>query len=250
MHKAVIFDLDGTAITNTPNSLPSAVLVQTIKNAKSKLHLSAATGRPITNAQPILRALGLTDPCVISAGTQIIDPKTNEIIWECHIDANDIQPILDICRPYPYEVIVRNELMGEGAPAIERKLDGSVNVIYIMQCSRPDGETILQKLSTLPNITASGVSSWTNQGLDIHITHRKATKEHAVAKLLKLLNVNKSEAIGIGDGNNDLHLFKAVSTRVAMGNATDLLKSQADIICESVENDGLARYIETIISGK
>lgn len=246
-YRAVIFDLDGTAIPNTPNGLPSDRLVAAIGNAKTELKLCAATGRSITNARPIIKKLNLSDPCIISAGTQIINPQTDKILWEATLNDQDVAAVLKICRPYHYEVLVRNELMGEGAPAAERTLGGNINVMYIMQCSEADGRAILAALSRVPDITAAGVLSWTGEGLDIHITHREATKEHAIAELLNLLNVVKEETIGIGDGGNDIHLFRGVSRRVAMGNATEYLKSQADEVCDTVDQDGLAKVIEALI---
>jgi HAD superfamily hydrolase (TIGR01484 family) len=246
-YKALIFDLDGTAIPNVPNGLPSDRLVRVVAKAQQYLRLCAATGRPITNAKPILDKLKLTDPCIISAGTQIIDPVTDEILWEAVLDPDDVQAVIEVCNPYHYEVLIRNELMGEGAPARARQITESVNVIYVMQCTEADGQAILDQLAKLPNVTASGVLSWTGEGLDIHITHREATKEHAVAELLQMLSVSKEETIGIGDGNNDVHLFKGVDKKVAMGNATDLLKSQADEVCDTVDKDGLATFIEALI---
>jgi HAD superfamily hydrolase (TIGR01484 family) len=247
-YKALIFDLDGTAIPNVPNGLPSDRVVKAIANSESKLKFCAATGRPITNAKPILDKLKLVYPCIISAGTQIIDPQTGQVLWEASLEDEDVTAVLKICKPYHYEILIRNELMGEGAPAAQRTISESVNVMYIMQCSEADGQAILEDLAKLPNITAAGVLSWTGEGLDIHVTHRNATKEHAIAELLKMLGVSKEETIGVGDGNNDTHLFKGVGRKVAMGNATQLLKSQADIVCDTVEKDGLAKFIEELIS--
>jgi hydroxymethylpyrimidine pyrophosphatase-like HAD family hydrolase len=244
-YKALIFDLDGTAIPNKPNGMPSERLIKAIESAPDSLLLCAATGRPITNAKPILDALQLTYPCVISAGTQIADPKTGEILWEAAINELDVKKIIEICRPYNYELLVRNELMGEGSTAAEKAIDGPVNVMYLMGCAEADSQAILEKLAHLSDITAAGVVSWTHEGVDIHITHREATKEHAIAELLKMLDVPKEESIGVGDANNDVHLFKAVGFKVAMGNATDVLKSQADEVCESVDEDGLAKLIES-----
>lgn len=248
MHKAIIFDLDGTAIPNKPNGTPSQRLISAIKSASNTLLLCAATGRPITNARPILEALQLTNPCVISAGTQIADPQTGEILWEAVINQVDIEKIVEICRPYHYELLVRDELMGEGSLAAEKMIEGHVNVMYLMGCAESDAKVILEQLGQIPDITAAGVTSWTHEGVDIHITHREATKEHAIAELLKMLNVSKGEVIGVGDANNDVHLFKAVGHKVAMGNATDTLKAQADEICDSVDEDGLAILIEAQIS--
>lgn len=166
---------------------------------------------------------------------------------EATIKMEDVSAVLDACKPYCYEVLMRNELVGEGSPAANRAASDKVNVMYIMQCSEADGQALLKVLGKISNITASGVLSWTGEGLDIHVTHREATKEHAIAELLKILNLSKDETIGVGDGNNDVHLFKGVDKKVAMGNATDLLKSQADSVCASVDEDGLAQLIEELI---
>lgn len=243
-YKAIIFDLDGTAIPNKPNGQPSKRLVEAIYKAKNKFKLCVATGRPISNASYILETLNLTDPCIISAGTQIIDPVTKKILWEKIIETADIKRVLEICSPYPYEVLFKEELMGAGQPAALRKVEGAINVMYLMQLTKRDAAIILQKLKEVKGITASGVPSWTQEGVDIHITNSQATKEQAIHKLLSILKLSKKEVIGIGDGDNDIHLFKSVGWRIAMGNATDYMKANADIVTESVEDDGLAVVIE------
>lgn len=246
--KAIIFDLDGTAIPNVPNGLPSPELIEAVKQAQDSIKLCAATGRPITNARPILTALNLKDPCVISAGTQIVNPLTDEILWEVVIEPTDVSKILEVCKPYHYEILVRNELMGEGGSATDRDaIDGHVNVMYIMGCAEPDAEAILEELEKITDIMAAGVTSWTHEGVDIHITHKEATKEHAVGELLNILGLDKSEVVGVGDANNDVHLFEAVGYKVAMGNGTDKLKSLADEVIDSVDDDGLARFINKTI---
>lgn len=174
-YKAIIFDLDGTAIPNKPNGMPSERLIKAIESAPKSLLLCAATGRPIVNAIPILDALQLTNPCVISAGTQIADPKTGKIVWEVSINEPDVEKIIEICRPYHYELLVKNELMGKGSPAAEKVIDGDVNVMYLMGCTEADAHVILEQLGQISDITAVGVLSWTHQGMDIHITHREAT---------------------------------------------------------------------------
>jgi len=243
-YKAIIFDLDGTAIPNVPNGLPSQNLIDAIKLSQGSIKLCAATGRPISNAKPILTALNLHDPCVISAGTQIVNPLTDEILWEANIESYDINKILAVCKPYHYEILVRNELIGEGGSAVNRpNIGGHVNVMYIMGCAEPDAKAILRELGNIENITAAGVTSWTHEGVDIHVTHKEATKEHAIVELLKLLNIPKEATIGVGDADNDVHLFAAVGYKVAMGNATDRLKSLADEVIESVDDDGLAKFI-------
>ncbi|HEY4963217.1 MAG TPA: HAD family hydrolase [Candidatus Saccharimonadales bacterium] len=246
-YKAVIFDLDGTAISNAQQSLPTKRLIDAIKAAERKYKFCAATGRPITNAAGILGALGLVDPCVISAGTEIIDPLTKKILWNCLISPEDATEILKICNPYDYELLINNELVGEGKPASTRFDVSEANVMYLMQVSPEDTKAIMSELDKLEGVIASEVPSWTYKNIDIHITNKYATKEHVITELLKVLGIKKEATIGVGDGNNDVHLFKAVGLKVAMGNATDLLKSQADQVIETVDNDGLAKFIEDLL---
>ncbi len=243
-YKALIFDLDDTAIPNALDSVPSQRLVEAVKNAAGKLKLCAATGRPYAYAKDILLALELTEPCVISAGTQIIDPTNGEILWEVIIDPADVAQILEICKPYRYEIIIKNEMIGQGRAASDHVVIDSTNVMYIISSELADTETILETLKAIEGITAIGIPSWTHKGTDIHITNRQATKEHSIAELLRIIGVSKDKVIGVGDGDNDINLFKSVGLKIAMGNATDLLMSEADEICDTVENDGLAKIID------
>ena len=47
----------------------------------------------------------------------------------------------------------------------------------------------------------------------------------------------------MGDGYNDFSLLMACGLKVAMGNAVEELKSIADYIAPTVENDGLSNVI-------
>ena len=47
-----------------------------------------------------------------------------------------------------------------------------------------------------------------------------------------------------GDGGNDLALVRAVAVGVAMGNACDELKAEADYVTSSVDEDGVQRALE------
>lgn len=51
----------------------------------------------------------------------------------------------------------------------------------------------------------------------------------------------------VGDGGNDLPLFELAGFKVAMGNAEEVLKKQADWIAPSVDEDGLAVAIKKFI---
>jgi hydroxymethylpyrimidine pyrophosphatase-like HAD family hydrolase len=82
----------------------------------------------------------------------------------------------------------------------------------------------------------------------VQVTHVEADKEHAVRELLGLAGSDKQHTMAIGDGDNDLPLFKSANIKVAMGNASDALKTAADEVVNSVDEDGFAEALRKFIS--
>ena len=64
-------------------------------------------------------------------------------------------------------------------------------------------------------------------------------KETSPEKLCERLGIDASEAIAFGDGENDLSMFSAVGTSVAMGNAQDTVKAAATYVTTAVDDDGI-----------
>ena len=53
--------------------------------------------------------------------------------------------------------------------------------------------------------------------------------------------------MAMGDANNDIEMLQFAGLGVAMGNASDYVKSLADDVTASNEEDGVARAIEKYI---
>lgn len=241
-YKAIIFDLDGVAIESRFDALPSKKLIDKIKEIKGSIKLACATGRSVASGEKIIKALGLDQPCVISGGTQILDPVTNKIIFHMDISKESANKVLEELQGYDYELLINNDLKGK--PANNTTLLHNVNVMYLMAVPEEKTDNIIQKLLKIQDVAAHKVPSWTSNCFDIHITSSKATKRHAVEQLLKLISVTKEEAIGVGDSNNDIPLFEAVGNKIAMGNANEKLKRMADVIAPSFSQDGLVWILD------
>ena len=73
------------------------------------------------------------------------------------------------------------------------------------------------------------------------------TKASALSRLAKILDIQPSEIIAMGDANNDIEMLEFAGLGIAMGNASDHVKSLADAVTASNEEDGVARAIEKYI---
>jgi hydroxymethylpyrimidine pyrophosphatase-like HAD family hydrolase len=72
-------------------------------------------------------------------------------------------------------------------------------------------------------------------------------KGTSITKLGSFMNVDINKIIAIGDYNNDISMFKAAGIGVAVSNAIDEVKAVADYIAESNDDDGVAKFIESVI---
>lgn len=73
------------------------------------------------------------------------------------------------------------------------------------------------------------------------------SKKNGIEKVLELLNYDYNNTYAIGDGDNDIGMFKAVKTSIAMGNGTKNAKANATYITDSIDNDGFLKAIEKYI---
>jgi Cof subfamily protein (haloacid dehalogenase superfamily) len=83
----------------------------------------------------------------------------------------------------------------------------------------------------------------------LDITNKEANKGAVVAYLSSHLNVPADEIATIGDQPNDVLMFKRSGFSIAMGNASDEVKSQADATTDSYDNEGFAKAMERYILG-
>lgn len=66
--------------------------------------------------------------------------------------------------------------------------------------------------------------------------HNKGT---AMVAFAKALGVDLDDTYAFGDGINDLLMFQSAGHSIAMGNARDALKKQADFVTTSIDNHGI-----------
>ena len=76
------------------------------------------------------------------------------------------------------------------------------------------------------------------------IMHKEATKSNAVAALAKYWGIKQSEIVAFGDDMNDIDMLQYCGFGIAVANAIDEVKAVADFICDTNENDGVAKWLE------
>ena len=82
---------------------------------------------------------------------------------------------------------------------------------------------------------------------NLEINTVTARKGNGMLKLAQLLGVAPEQTMACGDDMNDMDMVVKAGFGVAMGNASELLKKEADFITLSNEEDGVAIAIHEFI---
>jgi len=78
----------------------------------------------------------------------------------------------------------------------------------------------------------------------LQIMHKDATKSKAVMALAKIWEITETEIATFGNDFNDIDMLEYAGTSVAVANAFDEVKAAANHICDTNDNDGVAKWID------
>ena len=76
------------------------------------------------------------------------------------------------------------------------------------------------------------------------VMHEEAVKSKAVIAIADYWKIKKSEIAAFGDDIMDIDLLEYCDFGIAVGNALEEVKAAAKYICDTNENDGVAKWLE------
>ncbi len=79
-----------------------------------------------------------------------------------------------------------------------------------------------------------------------HINSQGINKGTGFEAVMKMLSVTKDDVIAIGDSETDIPLFQIAKTSVALGNASDEVKSKATLEVRGPSGDGLIEALDNL----
>ncbi|CAM3586557.1 Cof-type HAD-IIB family hydrolase [Erysipelothrix urinaevulpis] len=272
MYKMILMDMDGTLL-NSDKKIDNETKNVLKKMQAAGTRIVLASGRPTKGMYDYALELEMDrfDGYLISYnGACLYSMKEDRIIWDRYLQINEVKEILAHLEQFDVIPMLNDDrymVVEDVFKTIEIEGDLTFNVIeyesrgggflLFEQASLQDwvkspcykvlvagDETYLQTVQddlALPFIqkytcgfTGSFYYEYTAIGAD---------KGQAFDHLLDYLKTNNKETIAFGDGMNDISLLKRVSVSVAMENAPQEVKHYADYICESNDDQGIAKFL-------
>ena len=264
-------DLDGTLLT-TQKEL-TAYTKDVLRRAIDQgIVVMPATGRPIAGVPKELLEIPGIMYAVTANGGRIVDVRTRETIYECLVQPETAERLMDVFEHYDTLREIYYDGIGyaqeDGLMRIDRYLDSQPMIRYILSTRRTvsdirkkmkeenrgadkvqglfvsvgDRDAAREELKAIPGIEATGALE-----KNIEVNAQGVNKGSAMVRLGETMGICREEIMAFGDGLNDLRMIREVGTGVAMGNARDEVKAAADYITLSNDEEGVARFIEEYV---
>ena len=206
--KMAAIDLDGTLLHDDMSL--SDFSKDIIRKAEHRgIRIVLATGRMFDAARPKAEELGLSDtPLICYTGAWIMMSRSGRPIWQDGID-------ISVAKKKPTRLI-----FADGSEAVRREIR------RVIETNFSDEVEVVFPGDDFVDVHKKGVSKGT-----------------ALQKLCNMWDISLSQVIAFGNTENDVSMLKMAGISYAVKNADEYARSAAGNICDSNENDGVAKVL-------
>jgi HAD superfamily hydrolase (TIGR01484 family) len=251
--KLIVTDLDGTLLDSPTQKLPSDDLATIIRKLQNRgILVACATGRALSWTRPVMEAAQFSAPCIVGGGSMLVDPSDYSIIEQHDLPQGQLDKIKTLLKNLSDTRVLFNDYtdsdyMAGGRPMPELLAAASVSLIDILDLPHTQANQLVEQLNNIPNVSAVKMNGYRPPNVDVLVSHRRATKSEAIRSLQHYPGVDPSQTIGIGNGHNDIQIFNAVGTKIAVANAVPELLEAADIIIGDAKNQAVEAYLRGLL---
>jgi phosphoglycolate phosphatase (TIGR01487 family) len=238
--RLLALDLDGTTLDE--QKCISNQNVAWIRKAKEAgIAVIFATGRDYKQVRPFQEQLGFDAPMVLVNGSEVRDAR-GEILERHFLDETHLKE--------GWKLAQEHEVMfgGYTTRGWEQPSPSSdwLSLDWMKFGIRSDDPEMLKRIEAILT-TWEGVEVTYSQWNVVEVNPEGVSKASGVQRICRLLGMEMSQVMAIGDSLNDYTLFQKAGWSVAMANAADPLKKIADQLTTSNQEDGVARAIQQVL---
>ncbi|HZK99651.1 MAG TPA: Cof-type HAD-IIB family hydrolase [Caulobacteraceae bacterium] len=259
----LLADVDGTLVTQ------EKVLTADARAAADELKragviLAITSGRPPRGMKMLIEPLGLEGAIAGFNGGVLVNPDLTVI--ESHtLDPTAARKTLDLILAGGLDAWVYTAdewlIRDAAAPHVARE---AWTVKFDARVVSDFGEEDLARAVKIVGISddlakvaacetsarkalGGKASAARSQPYYLDVTHPLANKGEVVKTLSRLSGVAAARIATMGDMPNDVLMFDKSGFSIAMGNASDEVKAQADAVADSNEDEGFAKAVRRYI---
>lgn len=259
----VLSDVDGTLL-HPDHSLSQRTADAIRAMREAGVLFSLASGRPPKAMRHLIETFGIDVPVAGFNGGTLVNPD-GSILVAHHLPAEAALITLALFSAEPdVEVWVfadgdwlRRDPPG---PMVQREADGLGYGPIVVESFEPyldrvdkivaasNNTQLLVELEAQLQPKVQGLAQVSrSQPVYLDVTAMLANKGEALKTLAEHLGVPLAQTAAIGDGGNDPAMFHVAGLSIAMGQAEETVKRQANVVTGSNVEDGAAEAFERFI---
>jgi len=273
--RLLLADVDGTLVTRD-KVLTERARVAVDRMRAAGIEFAITSGRPPRGMQMLIQPLALTTPIAAFNGGMFIRPDLS-VIEQRVLQADVIEPAMETMRAYQLDTWIyrgtdwfvherhgphvdREEWTVKFPPTVVPDFNGLTNNVAklvgvsddleaVRKCEEAVRDQFAAKISTKQSNPQREtlVSAARSQPYYLDVTHPEANKGYVVSRLSEMLGIPTDQIATIGDMPNDVAMFQKSGTSIAMGQASDEVKSAATHSTTSSEEEGFANAVDQYI---
>ncbi len=256
------FDLDGTLLNNNHNlSMENFEALQQL--AAKEVLVVLVSGRMHQSIQPISDRIGLENPIISYNGGMVKHATIGEVYHHTPVSADDAMAIvkdcvnqnlhLNFCLDDELYVAEKNAWSNlyESRTGVPAKPIGDLQQLAgktptkLLIIHTP--EKLQPLLKNFKSTYAEKLYVTQTQAEYIEFMNPKVTKGRALTALANRFNIPIDSVVAFGDSYNDESLLQTAGFGIAMGNAVAAVKTVADYITTTNDENGVAKAIWELI---
>jgi 5-amino-6-(5-phospho-D-ribitylamino)uracil phosphatase len=234
--KLVALDMDGTLLNK--EGMVSDRNREAIQAAKEKgIFVVLSTGRSIITSREHADALGLDSYLVTVNGSEIWDPK-RELVERNLVKSDLIEWMWQLSQQH------KTHFWASSPGRIwHNEMPEDIHTWEWMKFGFTIDDDAIRAL-ILDELHAKGDFEISNSSLkNIEVNSAGINKARGLKIVCSRLGIEMKNVMAVGDSLNDLAMIKEAGLGVAMGNAQDIVKEEADWVTLTNEEDGVAKAI-------
>lgn len=260
MIKAAFFDIDGTLVSFNTHTVPQSTLDAISDIRRQGVKVFIATGRPL----PFINNLGALEyDGIMSVTGASCTTADGTIISQNPVPKEDIERLIADLKEHPMPVAFASDekAIVTYLEADTKKFQDVFTLLNIqLPVSQPVEEAlkmgVMQVIAFFTEEEEPRIMRDVLKGCDANRWHpyfadcvaKGTNKATGIDAICKHYGIALNETVAFGDGGNDITMLRHAGIGVAMGNASDEVKQHADMITDTVDNDGIAKALKSLMA--
>jgi Cof subfamily protein (haloacid dehalogenase superfamily) len=261
--KALACDLDRTLIGEDATLRPRTLAALAGARAAG-LHVLIVTGRMFRSVRRYVLAAGLDDPVVCYQGAVVGDARSGEFLRHVPMPLAEAREAIAAVEEegYPILVYVDDELYvrretpeSDAYTSFQDLVAHPVGDLLAWLPKAPTKLVVVgdpRRLDGLKTrvVAQFGERLYISKSLPqfLEFASPNVTKAAGLAFVGQRLGFTPAETIAFGDGENDVDMLDWAGYAVAVANAHERVLAAADFVCPSVDDEGVAQVIESLLA--